>query len=1717
MPRSGSDKTPPERFPAPIMVPGAFAARQHRRTRSVDGADVLTMSWSVGGGARAPAAPLPPARPSPPGLSLDTIERSYASESSDEELPSTPTLEGMVLTEMLYDSDALGTPPRARAGSSSRDGRRAGGSALLEPRRRSVTTTTSGGATAWNAGAALSAAAQPERGTSSSSRAGSSADWSSSNVPGLSGPTSSTPELLGQNAKEKKAFQDNLQERLNSWTVAHRQAWDASDGLSPRPDSLEARSSTSAARGGQNQRKGFGRQRPYPGARISQTDWLRLRARVYGAEEQVAKEWILQQRNSLVPKLADEIISFRVHIITGKSGSGRDLSELSLEAELPGRNDESVRVASLLQRAERARELFPSEKGMMEMCTQWREASQKLERLYLWQTTGQQLRLFKKDCTAYLLPDETKFDRKVGFVNNWTPRLRRLIQYLKKTTEFLANIGLSQYGSDTDSALQLLMRLTNALAERCSSDDKRVRMLNNLTKAVIKCASEGRRWISDEAELARLWQHRLAIVAHVGGAVKPELRPEAWCSDELKVEVRRAAMEEEWAFIQELMLKRDGGVPRDMLGSGLLDLVITVLKDNFQLVTIREDQFLDNGAKQIIKHDLQWVRKACESVQLSATYKVREDQVEALMQRLSQLPAGQGCRLVKFEEQRTSGAGVGPDRTESDPTKERSAFSRRGEGSPVDKFSPTTRSRRRLKDTGKSKSTSSPLSASMGMGLMQSLDSVKDSLTGEGGFTAPSPSVSPPSPNSPEREKLNAGLQRIDSGTDLVAMIDRAGAPVPPSPGARVDRRVGSPQLKRAASDSDMRKTSADAEHDGVTCVLLVPETMSTEEVSSFIRARHIHKPLDRHDDVPFVLAIDEALVPGDMFSTITQTDPLDLLASKTLHVSSGCLAVIGTDIDTLRQNRHAFESEIALDSCVLLSKADGVSIELKEKLGLVSQAALQVATRLLRMAIRSTDRSGALLAESELVWDSMYKLAFEYANLLLNLNMNDSQLGRLMKDCQECYAMHDQLQQEQRIRDEQNQQGEMKRGISIPGAGNMMTQTEAHHGSSSGEREWMTRPIGSGSRDVPRKRLSLRDTKIKLAGSLMGDEFSLLSRSQSQSRPLDQSRSGQFMANSGDHSPGMEALFMTSKAERHMGTAQKEQNEQVALAWKGGKADEKRITECIKMGADPLLVLEERRRRENRIGSCEIPEEVNQNFGGDSALEMLTIVEKPRTLEDYLNEGRITLFVTTHAWLEGTHRNCRLAREIVEKHAGNVVIVEHDVGLAVNSSLKYDLRQTTATYELPQVYFGRDRIGGLDVLRGHESKGQVQTLLQQFLLTKEWNEISYTDLKFGEPLGRGTSGEVFAAQHGGNQYAVKVFRPHEVPHFHTEVALLQQLRHPNVVGFYGAVTLDSAHKCMVMEKCQCSVFNQLHKYGRLRHPDGTAKLNLATRIRWALDAAKGMVFLHDRKLIHRDLKTSNLLISLDKYKTVKLCDFSLARMKDSPKRGTGAGTPGWIPPEELLGQAITTKADVFSFAMILWELLTCEEPFADRLRGPGVSESVQSMRQMEISVQNLRPEIPDNLRQLFNIPEEQWTVLVGLIEKCWKTDAFERPDFAEVKTALEKLLSDLKVSLQKAKESSGSEATSSPTVSPATSGSGATVSPVSSRSGSKTGSSGSSMKIDSIMARSGGAKALHLSPSSAPHRDLDPRVAPVVVADDRTGMDSGWDVGEQHIDGTTS
>ncbi|KAJ4956765.1 hypothetical protein NE237_013548 [Protea cynaroides] len=256
-------------------------------------------------------------------------------------------------------------------------------------------------------------------------------------------------------------------------------------------------------------------------------------------------------------------------------------------------------------------------------------------------------------------------------------------------------------------------------------------------------------------------------------------------------------------------------------------------------------------------------------------------------------------------------------------------------------------------------------------------------------------------------------------------------------------------------------------------------------------------------------------------------------------------------------------------------------------------------------------------------------------------------------------------------------------------------------------------------------------------------------------------------------------------------------------------------------------------------------------------------------------------------------------------------------------------------------------------------------------------HEILWEDLTIGEMIGQGSCGTVYHGLWYGSDVAVKVFSKEEyseevILSFKQEVSLMKKLRHPNVLLFMGAVT-SPQRLCIVTEFLpRGSLFRLLQR--------STTKLNWRRRVHMALDIARGMNYLHHFKppIIHRDLKSSNLLV--DRNWTVKVGDFGLSRIKHEAylTTKTGRGTPQWMAPEVLRNEPSDEKSDVYSFGVILWELVTEKIPW-DNLNSMQVIGAVGFMNQ--------RLEIPKDL-------DPQWT---SIMESCWHSDPQCRPTFQEL------------------------------------------------------------------------------------------------------------------------
>ncbi|XP_020273093.1 probable serine/threonine-protein kinase PBL7 isoform X2 [Asparagus officinalis] len=234
---------------------------------------------------------------------------------------------------------------------------------------------------------------------------------------------------------------------------------------------------------------------------------------------------------------------------------------------------------------------------------------------------------------------------------------------------------------------------------------------------------------------------------------------------------------------------------------------------------------------------------------------------------------------------------------------------------------------------------------------------------------------------------------------------------------------------------------------------------------------------------------------------------------------------------------------------------------------------------------------------------------------------------------------------------------------------------------------------------------------------------------------------------------------------------------------------------------------------------------------------------------------------------------------------------------------------------------------------QGKKKGGQVFTYKELELATDGFSERNV--------IGNGGFGVVFRGTLGdGTVAAIKVLHgdgKQEERAFRMEVDLLNRLTSSYLVELLGYCA-DQHHRLLVFEFMPNGNLQQhLHPSSCNHYYE---PLNWSTRLRIALDCARGLEFLHEHtvpSVIHRDFKCSNIL--LDHNFRAKVSDFGMAKTGSDKVNGQVVtrvlGTSGYVAPEYALTGRLTTKSDVYSYGIVLLELLTGRVP-VDTLRPPG-------------------------------------------------------------------------------------------------------------------------------------------------------------------------------------
>ncbi|XP_034036694.1 serine/threonine-protein kinase TNNI3K [Thalassophryne amazonica] len=306
-------------------------------------------------------------------------------------------------------------------------------------------------------------------------------------------------------------------------------------------------------------------------------------------------------------------------------------------------------------------------------------------------------------------------------------------------------------------------------------------------------------------------------------------------------------------------------------------------------------------------------------------------------------------------------------------------------------------------------------------------------------------------------------------------------------------------------------------------------------------------------------------------------------------------------------------------------------------------------------------------------------------------------------------------------------------------------------------------------------------------------------------------------------------------------------------------------------------------------------------------------------------------------------------------------------------------------------------------------TKEKAEVLLLRASLPPHFH-LQLSELEFHEIIGSGSFGRVYKGKCRNKIVAIKRYRANtycsksDVDMFCREVSILCCLNHPCIIHFVGACLDDPSQFAIVTQYVSGgSLFSLLHEQKRL--------IDLQSKLIIAIDVAKGMEYLHNltQPIIHRDLNSHNILLYEDGHAVV--ADFGESRFLQSVEEDNMTKQPGnlrWMAPEVFTQcTRYSVKADMFSYALCLWELLTGEVPFAHLKPAAAAAD---------MAYHHIRPPVG------YSIPKP----ISALLMRGWNSSPEDRPEFSEVVSSLEECLCNVELMSPASSNSSGSLSPSS-------------------------------------------------------------------------------------------
>ncbi|XP_012867418.1 PREDICTED: tyrosine-protein kinase CSK [Dipodomys ordii] len=252
---------------------------------------------------------------------------------------------------------------------------------------------------------------------------------------------------------------------------------------------------------------------------------------------------------------------------------------------------------------------------------------------------------------------------------------------------------------------------------------------------------------------------------------------------------------------------------------------------------------------------------------------------------------------------------------------------------------------------------------------------------------------------------------------------------------------------------------------------------------------------------------------------------------------------------------------------------------------------------------------------------------------------------------------------------------------------------------------------------------------------------------------------------------------------------------------------------------------------------------------------------------------------------------------------------------------------------------------------------------------------LNMKELKLLQTIGKGEFGDVMLGDYRGNKVAVKCIKNDATAQaFLAEASVMTQLRHSNLVQLLGVIVEEKSGLYIVTEyMAKGSLVDYLRSRGR-------SVLGGDCLLKFSLDVCEAMEYLEGNNFVHRDLAARNVLVSEDN--VAKVSDFGLTK-EASSTQDTGKLPVKWTAPEALREKKFSTKSDVWSFGILLWEIYSF-----GRVPYP------------RIPLKDVIPRVEKGYKM--DAPDGCPAAVYDVMKNCWHLDAAARPSFLQLREQLE-------------------------------------------------------------------------------------------------------------------